>query len=275
MSRRRRERARARSRCATRGCSWTSTTPGPTLRRRPSRSILVETLDGGVAADLPGVVLRRGLVRRPDLIESRERLVVEVDVEGGDGIVELLKRAGADDRPGDPGTGQQPGESDASRLLADLVAQVLVGLHLFAVLLEKVFGATLRPARARALLLEDSAEQAAVQRTPGDDTESVVLRCRQHLELDLATGEVVERLLADEAHEVALSCCLLRSGEMPAGEVAATDVEDLPLRPQRLHRLPDLVPRRRAVDVVHLVKVDVVGLQPTQGPVATVADVAC
>src|SRR3954447_1162935 len=274
MNRRRRERARARSRCARRGCSWTSTTPGPTLRRRPSRPILVETLDRQAAADLPGVVLRRGLVRRPDLVESRERLVVEVDVERGDRVVELLERAGADDRPGDPGTGQQPGESNAGRLVADLVAQVLVGLHLLAVRLEELLGATLCPARALALLLEDSAEQAAVQRTPRNDTESVVLRSREHLELDLATGEVVERLLADQSHEVALSCCLLRSGEMPAGEVAAADVEDLALRPQRLHRLPDLVPRRGPVDVVHLVEVDVVGLQPTQRPVAGVADVA-
>ena len=42
------------------------------------------------------------------------------------------------------------------------------------------------------------------------------------------------------------------------------DVEHLALRDQRLHRLPDLVPRRRPVDVVHLVEVDVVGLQPAQ-----------
>jgi hypothetical protein len=33
---------------------------------------------------------------------------------------------------------------------------------------------------------------------------------------------------------------------------------------QLFHRLPDLVPRRRPVDVVHLVEVDVVGLESTE-----------
>ena len=58
-----------------------------------------------------------------------------------------------------------------------------------------------------------------------------------------------------------------------AGEVAAPDVEHLALLHEHVHRLPDLVPRRVAVDVVHLVEVDVVGLQPAQAVVARLADV--
>src|SRR4051794_20945781 len=161
MNRRRRERARARSRCARRGCSWTSTTPGPTLRRRPSRAILVQTLGRrSFVAELPGVVLRRGLVRRPDLIQPGERLVVEIHVERRDGVIELLERAGPDDRPGDAGTRQQPGEPDAGRLLADLVAEVLVSLHLIAVALKELFRPTLCAAGSLALLLENTAEKA-------------------------------------------------------------------------------------------------------------------
>ena len=57
-------------------------------------------------------------------------------------------------------------------------------------------------------------------------------------------------------------------GYVPGGEVAAADVADLALADQLLHRLPDLLPRRGPVDVVHLVQVDVVGPQPSQARLA-------
>ncbi len=53
----------------------------------------------------------------------------------------------------------------------------------------------------------------------------------------------------------------------------APDVDDLALGDEQLHRLPDLVPGRVPVDVVHLVQVDVVGLQAAQAGLAGVADV--
>ena len=81
------------------------------------------------------------------------------------------------------------------------------------------------------------------------------------------------RLLAHQAHEVAPGRRLLRLGDVPAGEVRRADVQDLALGPQHLHRLPDLVPAGAPVDVVHLVEVDVVGLQPLQAGVAGPADV--
>ena len=46
----------------------------------------------------------------------------------------------------------------------------------------------------------------------------------------------------------------LGEGHVPGGEVAAADVADLALADQLLHRLPDLLPRRGPVDVVHLVQ---------------------
>ena len=112
-----------------------------------------------------------------------------------------------------------------------------------------------------------------MQRRPRDDAEAVVERGGQHLELDGAVDQVVDRLLADQAEEVAPRCGLLGLGDVPAGEVRRADVEDLALLAQDLHRLPDLVPRRGPVDVVHLVEVDVVGLQPPQRRVAGPADV--
>ena len=91
----------------------------------------------------PGVVLGCRLVAGEDLVELGEGLVVELDLERAQRPVELLDRARADDRGGDGGPGQQPGQADVGGLLAELVAQVLVGLDLRAVLLEGVLGAAL------------------------------------------------------------------------------------------------------------------------------------
>jgi hypothetical protein len=60
---------------------------------------------------------------------------------------------------------------------------------------------------------------------------------------------------------------------VPAGDIAAADVRHFALANQLLHRLPDLVPRRAPIDVVHLVEIDVVGLQPPKAGLARSADV--
>src|SRR5690606_17232446 len=62
-------------------------------------------------------------------------------------------------------------------------------------------------------------------------------------------------------------------GDMPSGEVAAADVDHLARLYELLHRLPDLLPGRVPVDVVHLVEVDVIRLQPAQAFVAGALDV--
>ena len=60
---------------------------------------------------------------------------------------------------------------------------------------------------------------------------------------------------------------------MPTREVAAAHVDDLALAHQLLHRLPDLFPWRCAVDVVHLVQVEVVGVEAAQAGLTRVPDV--
>src|SRR5262249_878503 len=90
-----------------------------------------------------------------------------------------------------------------------------------------------------------------------------------------AAQQVVDRLLADEPEEVATRRGFLRFGDVPTGVVRGPAVEDLPLLPQDLHRLPDLVPRRRPIDVMELVEVDDVGLQPLERRVAVAPVVSC
>ena len=117
------------------------------------------------------------------------------------------------------------------------------------------------------------AEHPAGERAPRDHAEAVAAARRQHFELDRARHQVVQALLAHQPEEVARAGGLVRLRDVPAGEVAAPDVDDLALLDERLHRLPHLVPRRGPVDVVHLVEVDVVGLQAAQAGVARGADV--
>jgi hypothetical protein len=122
-----------------------------------------------------------------------------------------------------------------------------------------------RPAGGSFLQLADRArEQAAVQRRPRDDPDAVLDGGRYDLKLHVAGQQVVDALLADEPEEVAAVRRLLRRGQVPAGEVGRPDVAHLALRHQGLHRLPDLLPRRGTGDVVHLVQVDPVGLQPAE-----------
>src|ERR1019366_5330434 len=168
----------------------------------------------------PGVVLRGWPVAGEDAVEVFQRLVIELERHRALCILELPGGTRADDRPGYAVLVQQPGERDTARLLADLIAQVLVCLDLLAAALDGL----LRPARQAAapfaVLLEHSTKQAALQRGPGDDADAIGDR-----------------------------------------------------RGQDLHRLPDLIPRRIPVDVMHLVQVDVVGPQAPQRGVARAPDV--
>src|SRR5208282_5572102 len=79
-----------------------------------------------------------------------------------------------------------------------------------------------------------------------------------------AGGETVDALFADEAEEVPMRGDLVGGGDVPGGEIAAADVENLAFADELFHGLPDFVPWRRAFDVMHLVKVDAVGLQSAQ-----------
>src|SRR5207247_5324573 len=91
-------------------------------------------------------------------------------------------------------------------------------------------------------------------------------------ELDRALHQVVRRLLGDETERVPPPRDLVRTRDVPPGEVGRADVENLALTLELLHRLPDLVPPRLTVDVVHLVKIDPVDEQPPEDLLALSED---
>src|SRR6188508_1760303 len=52
--------------------------------------------------------------------------------------------------------------------------------------------------------------------------------------------------------------------QLPPGKIAGAGIQNLALPHQLLHGLPDFVPGRLAVDMVHLVQIDAVGLKTPQ-----------
>ncbi|MNW66759.1 hypothetical protein D3C74_452610 [compost metagenome] len=73
---------------------------------------------------LPGVRLRSCTARtREDLIQTLQYRLIQKDLQAAQGAFELLQRARADDRRGDCGIRQQPGEGDIILRFAKLKAQ--------------------------------------------------------------------------------------------------------------------------------------------------------
>ena len=96
---------------------------------------------------------------------------------------------------------------------------------------------------------------------------------RNDLEFELTAGEVVAALFAHEPEKSAQTRFALHRGDPPAWEVAASHVENFALLDQHVHRLPDLFEGRLAVEVVHLIEVDVIRLESPKARLAGFTDV--
>src|SRR5271167_4315836 len=151
----------------------------------------------------PGVMLRGGAVPGEQLVEPLEHVVVEPEGHRALRVVQLGQGARPDDRACNALLMQQPGQRHVGWLLAEPVAQVLVGRDPLAVPLHGLPGQAGQAAAPRALFLQHAAEQPALQRGPRDDTDAVLYRRGQYLQLDLPGQQVVDRLLADQAEEPA------------------------------------------------------------------------
>src|SRR5258708_23539055 len=63
---------------------------------------------------------------------------------------------------------------------------------------------------------------------------------------------------------MAAPCDFVSAGNMPTSKGTTTNIHDLALVCQLLHRLPDLLPRSLTINMVHLVEIDMIGLQTAQ-----------
>jgi len=174
------------------------------------------------------------------------------------------------------------------------MAQILVGLQLGPP------GVAQLEARTPALfpLFECARQQAAAQRAIAENAYSVRPASRDHLEFDGPLAKVVHTLFRHEPQHVPSSGLLVGLDDVPRRKVAAAHVGDLAAPYQLSHHLPDLVPRGAgaqvrcvperdvaaehtplvycdlpAVDMVHLVQVNVIGLQALQARLRSAANV--
>jgi len=124
-------------------------------------------------------------------------------------------------------------------------------------------------------LTQNAAEQPAGERAPRNQSKPKCFARRNDFQLDGARVEVVEALLADQPQHLAPRGDAVGLGNVPGGEVAAADVDDLAFTDELLHRLPDLVPRCIAINVMHLIEIDAIGAQAPQAVLAGTLDVIC
>src|SRR6056297_2758799 len=221
---------------------------------------------------LPGTSPRRLAARAGEnLVERLQGLRVQLDRGGAHRTLELIHGARPDDGRGDDRVVQQPGQRDFGGRMAYAAAQVFLALQLRALALD-AGGEVLLGAPAAVVLLQRAAQEAAGQRAPGQQPHAVVAAGGDDLQLEHAVLEVVDALLAHQSRAAAPRRFLAGGGDVPAGKIARAGVDDLALLHQDVEALPDLAPRAVAIDMVHLVKVDVVGLQACQAGLAVLAD---
>ncbi|MNY64217.1 hypothetical protein D3C86_2012930 [compost metagenome] len=79
-------------------------------------------------------------------------------------------------------------------------------------------------------------------------------------------------LFRDKAEEIARFGLGLGSGNMPAGEVAGADIIYFPLANGILECAPQLIPGYIPVHVMHLVQLNMIGLQTLQRAVQMTSD---
>ena len=75
---------------------------------------------------------------------------------------------------------------------------------------------------------------------------------------------MIQTLLTHQSHKVTLGGHALGLCNVPASKVAAAHVDNFAFGYQLLHGLPDFFPRAIAVDVMHLIHINVIRLQTLQ-----------
>ncbi|EJY54942.1 aminotransferase class I and II [Alicyclobacillus hesperidum URH17-3-68] len=118
-------------------------------------------------------------------------------------------------------------------------------------------------------------EQTAPQWAPRNDADAVCLCTRQHFQFWLTTQQVVFMLFRDESEEVALFCGSLRDSQMPSGKVTRTYITNFALVNGNFEGTPEFVPGDTQIDVVHLIQLDMIGLQAPQGALEVSTNFVC
>jgi len=162
--------------------------------------------------------------------------------------------------------------SQASAMCAGSCTEVLVDCELRAILLNSSL-CTGTGTTTHFSFPQNTSEQSTGERTPGNNAKAISLAGGEHLEFNCTRVEVVETLFRDKPEEMTIACALVRTRDMPASKVTAANINDFALANELFHSLPDLFPGSLTVDMVHLVEIDTIRLEPTKTIFASVTDV--
>ena len=116
-------------------------------------------------------------------------------------------------------------------------------------------------------------EHAAGQRVVADHADPLIQDQREQLRFDVAEQEIVARLHAVEARQTQSVTDPQPLGQQPGGIVGAADIAHFAAVHQVIQRPQRLIERRLGVGGVHLVEVDIVGLQAAQAGLDRLEDV--
>src|SRR5436305_6317519 len=175
------------------------------------------------------------------LVETCELVGGELDVRGGDVLLEVLDRASAGDGKHHGAAGEQPGDRHLPR------RRVVRGRDLGD-----------RPARL--------SETAGGQREPRDEADAVGLAVVEHF-FGLPVGEVVEVLHRGDLEDS------LRRLDLLDGDLRQPEMADLALVLELLHEPELLLARHLGIDPVQLPQVDGLNAKPTHAHQAALAQV--
>src|SRR4051794_17898198 len=218
------------------------------------------------------VAVARRRADRRDLVEARQVVVGQLDVERRDVLLEVVDVLRAGDRHDVIAAAQHPRERELARRgvllgrdLADALDELQVALEVLAlearvvaaeVVLVEVLG-----------LGEAAGQEAAAERAIGDEADPELADGREDLVLGVARPQRVLGLQrGDRVHGVRAADRLRRG-------LGQAEVAHLALRDELGHRADGLLDRHRLVDAVLVVQVDVVDAEALERRLARVADV--
>src|SRR5215472_1993444 len=228
-----------------------------------------------LARQHPARVLGRQLARR---VEPRELVGSQLDLGRADVVGKLLGLLRADDDARDGRLVQQPGERDLRdrdvARVRDLAHRVDAVERAVLVQRRKVERGAPAVRLALAVAAVLAAQEPAGERAPDEQREAFALQHRHELALEVAAGDRVVRLQALEAREAEPLGDAERLHDLPGRPVGDADVADVAVPDHRVERAHRLLDRRRRIEAVDLVEVDVVELQALQARLQPGDDVA-
>jgi hypothetical protein len=194
----------------------------------------------------------------------------EIPADGGEILAKLLFIARADDDGRDGGTLDEPVEGDLGNGFAgfrgDGVERIDDGIDVLIVEGRAVVGGVVETADfGQGLAAADFAGEASpTEGTPDERADFLVEAEGHQLPLVVTADERVVDLMSDVAGEAVTVRDGERLHQVPAGEIGAGDVADFAFANELVEGVERLFDGREGVEGVHVVDVDVIGLEAAQ-----------